>query len=204
MKKPTLPELNDEVVTRIIFGAMAISLCAICYSFAPQNIEATWTYVIRYLGYMAYVLIPMTILLFSILIHAIFEPLEEKSCWATMIRRLEVFFPLVGLLSTFLAIGMGLANLNTDQMSTQSILSIAGEICKATWGSILGVSMGMVAYVVHHDLTVESEEIEEDCLECAEECTNNPEHLGTASFASSNNDSESGPKIIVIPNNANA
>jgi len=158
MKKPTFHKFTDETVTLIIFGAISVSLCILCYSFAPQSIQTTWSYVIKYLGYMAYLLVPMTIMLFSILIHAMFEPLEEDSLWATIVKRLEVFFPLVGLLSTFLAIGLGLADLKPDQMGAHSILSIAGEICRATWGSILGVSMGMLAYVVHHDLTVKKEE----------------------------------------------
>jgi hypothetical protein len=165
MKTSQILKISFEKMSLVIIGAFSIMLCIICYAFFPQNYHDIWGFTLTHLGYMAYLLVPMTLLLLSILLHAIFEPLQEGTVWAKVVQRLEVFFPLVGLLSTFLAISLGLAELNGEEMSTQSILAIAGEICRATWGSILGVSMGMVAYVVHHDLTVKKQDSTENVTE---------------------------------------
>jgi hypothetical protein len=160
MENTVTHSISNELFNTFLLVTAAVAICVLCYFSVPLDTLAILKFLITYLGYASFALVPMTILIFSIFIHALIIPLPEDCIWAKIANRFQKDFQYVGLLGTFLAIGLSLNSLDATHMTTDSIFQIAKEIGSAIWSSIVGVGGSMIANFIVEELTIATPEEE--------------------------------------------
>lgn len=151
-------ELGDQVSTMIL-GGCAVFLASASYFVAGDSMTTIGNLLIGYLGYSAYILVPMTVVLLAIVIQILLlGRLEAKSPWSKVAIRIETLAPVIGILGTFVGIGIGLSDLPVDQLNSMGIFELARQIGAAVWNSVVGLVLGMVAYLVVRDGIKEEEQ----------------------------------------------
>ncbi len=144
--------ISSESRPTFLLGGLAILFSFAAYSTSSHSLSGVWDYTMRYLGYTSFILVPMWIMLLAIIIHAAFFPLHNTSPRVKILARIETMGPVIGILGTFIGIGMGLADMTPEMLKSDGVLSIASQIGAAVWNSSVGTGAGLIAHLVRKDL----------------------------------------------------
>jgi|GEM_PF-3259598 len=144
--------ISSESGSTFLLGGLSVLFCFAAYTTSSHSLPGVWEYTMKYLGYTSFILIPMLITLLAIIIHASFFPLHNTSPRVKILARIETMGPVIGILGTFIGIGMGLADMTPEILKGDGVLTIASQIGAAVWNSVVGTALGLIAHLVRKDV----------------------------------------------------
>lgn len=146
---------SKNAYSLMVSGSFAILLVSVCVSLGTIELMEMHRFMVSHLGYFGYVLlVPISVFVLAVFFFALIEELPKDSALVRASVRLETILPLIGLLSTFLAIGSGISRLGLAEINNQTIFNLAREIGTAVWSTIVAFSLSIIAGIIHKDLAV--------------------------------------------------